>query len=192
MPERVLIQGYDENHDWLAEITLPRMRAWCDANGWEHRPVRFPISLAEDYNFRKYPLVLDALNQGIETVVWCDLDVVPVSGRQLETHGAHISISLDRCGICAGFVAYENSEWTRQFVTGLLAIIPKVGRYHCHEQECLKAVVNIGEAVHNVRTIPESVVANPCTPLDSRPTFFHLWANRGRAMVLNEILKLCI
>jgi len=186
---RCVVQAYDVNHIYLAEATIPLMAKWCHKHGWSHKVFKSPISEDHDHNYRKYPVVRSCLNEDNEVVDWADTDIVPVSGEDLKLSQDHadIHISLDRHGYCAGMMVYYNSQWTRDFVAGLTAIIPKHGIYRTHEQDCLKRLLLIGQAQGQTRTIPETVVACPQSPETIKPTFYHLWANLGWESALTRL-----
>ena len=179
---KCVIQAYDENHESLANITVPLMAKWCYNHGWSHQVVLCDSSKESyDHNYRKYPLVRSMLEHH-QVVMWADADVVPVSGEDFPLGEKNVQVSFDRHGYCAGLVVYRNSLWTRQFVTGLEAIIPTEGIYRTHEQDCMKAILLIGQVSDNVVSIPESVVACPHSPKTTvKPVFLHLWTHTGLA-----------
>jgi hypothetical protein len=177
---RCVAQSYDEHHIKLAEHFIPKMAKWCSDHGWDHvvREVR-STDHDHDHNYRKYPLVRELLPNYHE-VIWADTDIIPVSGEAIEVPHGDIHFSIDRHGICAGFVIYRSNQWVSDFVSGLLSIIPRNGRHHTHEQDTIKLISLAGDCGYHIRTIPESVVANPCTPKTGRPpVFFHAWSNAG-------------
>lgn len=177
---RCVAQSYDEKHTKLADHFVPKMAEWCSAHGWDHvvRQVR-SSDFDHDHNYRKYPLVRDLLLNYHE-VIWADTDIIPVSGNAIDVPHGDIHFSIDRHGICAGFVIYRSNQWVSDFVSGLVSIVPKRGMHRTHEQDTIKLISLAGDCGNHIRTIPESVVANPGSPRTSlAPAFFHAWSNAG-------------
>ena len=189
---RCIVQAHDEHHDKLAEFSVPIISSWCKRNMWNHIVHRVSSDQeAWDHNYRKYPLVRSLLTS-YDIVVWMDLDVIPVSEEDLILTYDNVQISSDRHGLCAGVVAYRSCAWTVSFVEGLTAIIPKWGLHRTHEQDTLKALSILGDASNHVRTIPETVVANPGSPRTGKPpAFYHAWSNAGIDGAIERMRAAC-
>lgn len=76
MPRCCVVTAYrNSEYATLAEITLPRMRAFADRHGHELRVHRMEASEL-DRAWIKVPPILDALNGDFDFVVWFDIDAL--------------------------------------------------------------------------------------------------------------------
>ena len=190
--KRCIAQAYDENHIGLARHFVPKMDEWCNRHGWNHVIRRVKSwDHDHDHNYRKYLLVQELLGAH-DIVVWSDTDIIPVSGEDFITPRRDVHFSCDMNGLCAGFVAYRSTQWTVSFVSGLTSAIPKHGAYRTHEQDCLKSMILIGDCGNHVGMLPETIVANPCSPpTPVRPVFFHAWSNTGVQDAIDRAIHIC-
>jgi hypothetical protein len=190
--KRCIAQAYDEKHIELARHFVPKMDEWCNRHGWSHVIRRVKSwDHDHDHDYRKHLLVQELLVSH-DIVVWSDTDIIPVSGEDFVMPHEDVHFSCDTHGLCAGFMAYRSNQWTVNFVSGLTSVIPKRGAYRTHEQDCLKSIILIGDCVNHVRMLPETIVANPCSPsMQVPPVFFHAWSNTGVKGAIDRATHIC-
>jgi hypothetical protein len=114
-------------YNQIGNITYPGLSEYCKDHNYTFLcETKFDASVKNPYWY-KIELVLKHISK-FDWIVWCDIDVFVLNKKfnmesiinSCETSKKNMAISMDGCGICAGFFMLKNCEWSKKFLDSLL------------------------------------------------------------------------
>lgn len=165
-----ILTGYNAAFLPIANLTVPRLRDYAARHGFEFDAATDMDAAPFNTIWAKVPLILKALDEGVEFVIWIDSDALIIrleqdirdsisehADIQMVWHGPDTS-RIDFPGFVphynAGIMLIRNTEWSRDFFTRVWELRFTIDHLWCDQaailwllgyRECIGAGADMGD-----------------------------------------------